>query len=247
MIFLTYHAIADSEPKSEELFSVSVAALREHISRVHQRGFEPGNVGDLTSGRCGARSFFITFDDGTIDHFKIVAPILESHGLRGIFFVPTEKLGLPGRLERHQVKDLHDRGHEIGCHSHEHRRLDRMSADEIAEQLERSCNLLGEITGQRPRILAPPGGYTNGRVRAACANAGMRALRTMKWGLNKKANFFDLETIALHRDFPIARFEKIIDGRGLWRLRATYVGKQMLKSLLPIGLYEHARNFVFRK
>ena len=247
MLFLTYHEISAAALNANGLFTVGADTVEKHIATLRERQFEPKNASDLVAGRVSGRSYFLTFDDGTIDHFEIVAPLLERHGISGIFFVPTEKLGMPGRLERQHVKELHDRGHEIGCHSHEHRRMDRMSDPEIANQLRRSCDILGEITGQSPRIFAPPGGYTNGRVRTGCANAGMRALRTMKWVVNRNLKMDDLETIALHRDFPIARFEKILDGRGLWRLRATYIGKQMLKSLLPINLYEHARNFVFRK
>lgn len=235
MLFLTYHEISAEALAANGLFTVSAETLEKHVAIISERRFESISADDLLVGRVNEQSIILTFDDGTIDHFEIVAPLLERHGISGIFFVPTEKLGMPGRLERQHVKELHDRGHEIGCHSHEHRRMDWMSAPEIANQLRRSCDILGEITGQSPRILAPPGGYTNGRV------------RTMKWGVNRNLKMDDLETIALHRDFPIARFGKILDGQGLWRLRATYVGKQMLKSLLPINLYEHARNFVFRK
>ena len=247
MLFLTYHEISAEALAANGLFTVSAETLEKHVAIISERRLESISADDLLAGRVNEQSYILTFDDGTIDHFEIVAPLLERHGISGIFFVPTEKLGMPGRLERRHVKELHDRGHEIGCHSHEHRRMDRMSDPEIANQLRRSCDILSEITGQSPRIFAPPGGYTNGRVRTGCANAGMRALRTMKWGVNRNLKMDDLETIALHRDCPIARFGKIRDGQGLWRLRATYVGKQMLKSLLPINLYEHARNFVFRK
>lgn len=247
MLFLTYHIIADSETGAGELFTVSAKTLREHLTRLKMHGFEAGTVDALTSGQLAGKRCFVTFDDGTIDHLDTVAPILEGEGFRGVFFIPTEKIGGTGRLERSHIEELHRRGHEIGCHSHEHRRLDTMSDWELDRQLEQSCELLGEITGSRPRILAPPGGYTGRRVRSACERAGMKALRTMKWGINQKPDLLDLETIALYRDFPMARFEKILNGQGLRSLRALYFGKQMLKALLPISLYERARNLVFRK
>ena len=247
MLFLTYHIVSEPKADASGLFTVRPAVLREHLSRVLGAGFKPANASDLAIGRADAKSCFFTFDDGSIDHYETVAPTLETHGLRGIFFVPTEKIGGKGRLERSHIAELHKRGNEIGCHSHEHRRLDALSNSAIDDQLARSCGMLGEITGHHPVILAPPGGYTNGKVRAACARAGMQALRTMKWGLNEKPNLSDLETIALYRDFPMARFEKILNGKGLRRLRALYFGKQMLKALLPISLYERTRNLVFRK
>lgn len=37
-------------------------------------------------------TFLLTFDDGLADHAEVVAPILESRGLRGVFFVSTGML-----------------------------------------------------------------------------------------------------------------------------------------------------------
>jgi peptidoglycan/xylan/chitin deacetylase (PgdA/CDA1 family) len=247
MLFLTYHSITNADSKPEELFAVSAARLREQLTLLKRSGFEQGCLRGLFLKETAQKVCFVTFDDGTIDHFEIVAPILESEGVRGIFFVPTEKIGGNGRLERIHIAELYRRGHVIGCHSHAHRRLDKLDDREIDDQLRKSIGLIGEITGTRPTILAPPGGYTNSRVRAACERAGLLGLRTMKWGLNKKMDLLDLETIALHRDFPMARFEKILNGRGLRSLRMIYFSKQMLKALIPISLYERARNLVFRK
>ncbi len=248
MLFLTYHVIvAGDTVATDGVFSVGASALEAHVQCLAERQFSAGALAPFLAGAGSQKSFLLTFDDGTADHYELVAPLLERHGLRGVFFVPTEKIGLPGRLTREQLQELHARGHEIGCHSHAHRRLDVLSVGEIAHQLTTSCDLLEEITGQRPRILAPPGGYTSARIRAAALNAGLAAVRTMKWGVNQRLKLDDLETIALHRDFPVARLAKILDGRGLWKFRALYLCKQMLKSFLPISLYERTRNLVFRK
>ncbi len=51
------------------------------------------------ANRCGipGDSVLLTFDDGLLDHFEVVAPILESRDLRGVFFVQTQAL-TDGRL-----------------------------------------------------------------------------------------------------------------------------------------------------
>jgi peptidoglycan/xylan/chitin deacetylase (PgdA/CDA1 family) len=38
-------------------------------------------------------SALITFDDGYLDNYKIVFPILRSHGVQGVFFLPTGFVG----------------------------------------------------------------------------------------------------------------------------------------------------------
>ena len=71
----------------------------------------------------------MTFDDSTIDHYTVAAPVLEKYGGKGIFFT-TEMAnpmgGGPGFEDKslfmtwEQIRDLHDRGHEIANHSWHH-------------------------------------------------------------------------------------------------------------------------------
>lgn len=72
----------------------------------------------------------LTFDDGTLDHYLIAAPLLEKHNLRGTFFLITRgrQTGFwndDGNLRLlmtwAQARDLARRGHEIASHTHSHR------------------------------------------------------------------------------------------------------------------------------
>ncbi len=49
------------------------------------------------------QSFLLTFDDGLSDHARHVAPLLESRGLRGTFFVPGAVLAARGLLTAHAI------------------------------------------------------------------------------------------------------------------------------------------------
>ncbi len=245
MLFLTYHVIAADA--AGDFYTVPSSVLTAQLDLVAERKFVAGSMDAVLRGEFWESSYFATFDDGTSDHLGLVAPILEERGLRGVFFVPTEKIGHPGRLTREQVSELAERGHEIGCHSHEHRRLDTQSDAGIREQLAISCRILTEITGRAPRILAPPGGYTSARVRAIAAEAGIRAMRTMKWGLNRHPVLDDLATIPLNRSISLGRLGKILDGHGLAWLRTVFFAKQVLKSLFPLRLYERLRGAAFQQ
>jgi peptidoglycan/xylan/chitin deacetylase (PgdA/CDA1 family) len=245
MIFLTYHQISLLD--AADFYTVPVRFLQDHLTVLCRKTFTCGTVNDLVAGRAKTTDYFMTFDDGTSDHIEIVAPLLEKRGMKAIFFVPTAKLGQAGRLSREQVVELAKRGHEIGCHSHEHRRLDTLSASEIREQLRVSSDILSELTGQKTQILAPPGGYTSPMVQKIAVELGMPLVRTMKWGINRSPVLNDLETIALNRKFPVAKLEKILDGRGLLPFKMLYAAKQTAKALFPLRLYECVRNAMFRR
>jgi peptidoglycan/xylan/chitin deacetylase (PgdA/CDA1 family) len=50
----------------------------------------------------------LTFDDGLRDHYQFVAPILEQHGLRGVFFVNSQQYQLNFPLSIHRWHSIRD-------------------------------------------------------------------------------------------------------------------------------------------
>lgn len=248
MLFFTYHRVCRDRCEDDGgFYTVTVEEMERQLAMLTSKGFHAGALPALLAGERDDRAAFITFDDGTRDHVELAAPLLERLGWRGIFFIPTEKIDRPGRVTAAEVRALAAAGHEVGCHSHEHRRLDTLAESEIRAQLAASCARLAELTGQAPRIFAPPGGYSGEAVRRAAAAAGLRALRTMAWGLNRPPRLDALATIPLNRSLSTARLGKILDGRGLAWLRTLYLAKQTCKAFLPVHFYERARRKIFRR
>lgn len=63
----------------------------------------------------GARAAVaLTYDDAMDSHLDLVAPALESHGLRGTFYTPIRE-GLMNHAQRWRA--LAERGHELGNHT----------------------------------------------------------------------------------------------------------------------------------
>jgi len=52
--------------------------------------------------------------------------------------------------ERHPqfIREIHQRGHEIACHSYDHRRIYHMSPDEFREDIRKSRKILEDIVGE---------------------------------------------------------------------------------------------------
>ena len=74
---------------------------------------------DAIAGSYGAHRPAITFDDGGASALG-AADVLERYGLRGHFFVTVNYIGKPGFLHPAGIRELHDRGHEVGSHSCSH-------------------------------------------------------------------------------------------------------------------------------
>ena len=115
----------------------------------------------------------LTFDDSTIDHYTIAAPVMEQYGFHGIFYT-TEMLPGPAMMGGwnpgfddktrymtwEQIRDLSDRGHEIGNHTLHHDLDFPTSSDEAIRAavvgLEEECAKHGV---PKPINMGYPGGY----------------------------------------------------------------------------------------
>jgi peptidoglycan/xylan/chitin deacetylase (PgdA/CDA1 family) len=246
MIYLlTYHKVRIGNATGEDSFyTVSADQLMHHIEALKARGSRNLTIHELLQpGAQTEGKFILCFDDGTSDHHEVVFPILQKSDCQGVFFVPTSKLNKPGYMTNAQVRELATAGHVIGFHSHEHQRLDLSSPDEIRRQVTLSLQIINDITGTKPLIFAPPGGYINSRIREATLELGVPAIRTMRWGYNKKLDLTSLETIPINRHTSDKKFLNILESHDSSLL---YAGKETLKRLIPLRGYELLRNLLFK-
>ncbi len=129
------------------------------------------------------RLVLMMFDDATIDHIEQAAPILERRGGRGNFFVCEMASGMfggPGFDDKtrfmtwEQIRELHERGHEIVNHSMHHD--PRAYADGPDEYIREEAALIEarcEENGiPRPTAFGYPGGQCTARHEAILHNAG---------------------------------------------------------------------------
>ena len=102
LMILTYHRIGNAAdtPFASDVFSATAGELDAQIAyfkrRFHMATLEEALA--MNSGN-GPRetSVLITFDDGYLDNYNLAFPILRSHGVQGVFFLPTAFVGT-GRL-----------------------------------------------------------------------------------------------------------------------------------------------------
>ena len=149
---LLYHRIGAGERNidlSTDAFERQLAYLSEHCTVVPlAEGLE------RASNSLDEDLIALSFDDGTDDFHIHALPLLERYGLPAINYVTTrpvhERTPLRG-WGRHtapamtwaQLGECVDSGLvEIGSHTHTHADLDRVPADQAAEELRRSQELI---------------------------------------------------------------------------------------------------------
>ena len=77
------------------------------------------------------------------------------------------------------MRELADRGHAIGSHSHTHPTyFGRLSREELDREWSESGAMLGELLGSRPPTASIPGGFLSDAAVESAAAAGYELLMT---------------------------------------------------------------------
>lgn len=98
-----------------------------------------------------------TFDDGQDGSF-LAAELLSRYQMRGIFFIISDKIGSKGFLNEVEVRKIHQMGHTIGSHSHTHPMFNELPDNEVIFELQKSKDILENITSSVVASFAFPGG-----------------------------------------------------------------------------------------
>jgi peptidoglycan/xylan/chitin deacetylase (PgdA/CDA1 family) len=110
----------------------------------------------------GTRKGVVIFswDDGYAIHATL-ADEAEKRGQRHTFFITGNRPDSAGGLTSAQIRDLSQRGHEIGNHSQTHPTMTGLTAAQRATEWSTSQAVLAAITGNTPKAMTYPAGARN--------------------------------------------------------------------------------------
>ncbi len=99
----------------------------------------------------------LTFDDGPSPTFTPqVLQTLEEHRVRATFFV----VGMRVESFPDVVRAIANGGHELGNHTFSHP-LKQLNEAQFENELQRTHQIIQQVTGVTPKIYRPPGAYYN--------------------------------------------------------------------------------------
>jgi peptidoglycan/xylan/chitin deacetylase (PgdA/CDA1 family) len=111
----------------------------------------------------------LTFDDGPTPLTAELLSILADHDARATMF------NVGGAVEEHpeMVQEQLDAGHAVENHTTTHADLTTLTPEQVAEEITGANTILHDA-GADPQWFRPPYGYTDDRVKAAVAAAGLQ-------------------------------------------------------------------------
>ncbi len=141
------------------LTMLSFGPFAQHMTPTHGHLYwekrSPGHI--VYSVQTTKKWVALTFDDGPNPKYTIqMMHILDRHHAHATFFV----LGNLVREQPKIVQTLYAHGHEIGNHTDQHLKMDRITTADII-----ACDrAIQEVTGKHPYLLRPPGGGLSERL-----------------------------------------------------------------------------------
>jgi peptidoglycan/xylan/chitin deacetylase (PgdA/CDA1 family) len=189
VLVLCYHALSPDWPAA---LSTTPERFREQLELVLARGYRPVTFGQAVTAPPDGRAFAVTFDDAYRSVLERAYPIMESLGVPGTVFVPTDFAERPGPMrwpgidqwiggphedELHalgweELRRLVSAGWEVGSHTCSHPHLTQLDDAALERELVDSRAVCSEELGEPCRSVAYPYGDVDSRVVQAARSAG---------------------------------------------------------------------------
>lgn len=220
---------------SRKRFAEQMAALAAY-------GYPVLSMDEFGTWLSSAESFekpgvLLTFDDGYLNQYENGVPVLQSFGFHAVFFVVSGYFGKHSGwksefgtthvsdlalMDRNHLIELANMGYTVGCHTHTHPFLTKLSRGEVETELEDSKRSLEDLLGQPVRAFCYPYGDYDRGVVAAVKRAGFHLAFTVKRGTVKSGDDpYLLKRLPVLGEPSQREFEAYLSGTILvyWKLR----------------------------
>ncbi len=168
----------------------------------------------------------LTFDDGILDHYTLVAPKLDYNGLKATFWICGANIGTDDyyahRLTWDMCREMAANGHEISSHSWSHKNFAKATEDEIREEVQKNDEIIERELGQKPITFCYP---FNAITDAAAAiveegRVGVRTYQEAQGQMNTHSTAESLDAwlrkVIDNREWGVTMTHGIHDGWDQW-------------------------------
>lgn len=157
---LMYHLILDEPYSSLESLFVRPSELESQIRALVEKGYNFVFADEYSYS--DERTVIMSFDDGYIDNYTEMFPIIKKYNVKVTVFMITSYIGGADYLSRDMIKEMSESG-LVSFQSHTHTHTVVTGADEtkLRYEFSTSKNILEDITGREVKALCYPTGKYN--------------------------------------------------------------------------------------
>lgn len=245
---LTYHRVNDVDENSLTLHVDQFDAQMKYLVDDGYTVISPDELLDAWEGNgtLPAKPVIITFDDGSVDNYKNVFPIMKKYNLKATFFVITDNVNLyPNYMTWDQAREMQSSGLiDIESHTLSNRSFLKIySRDKLWDQIYGSKQAIEWYLKKPVKFIAFPEGKYTFEAEEICKEVGYRAGFAIDYGLARKnPKNYVLDRIPIYgaNSHTLLRFKMRLKGAPivapLMRFRESLIkdGNEGVADLIPI-------------
>jgi peptidoglycan/xylan/chitin deacetylase (PgdA/CDA1 family) len=190
---LMYHYVSPLPEDADDLrigLSVSPEQFRAHLQYLSDNQYTSISLYEVVSAlRQGTplpeRPIILTFDDGHIDHYEHVLPLLQEFGMTGTFFVITALADESNRdyLNWDQIREMAAAGMTMASHTKNHADLRGRDRSFLVYQILGSIESIDAHDSLAQRVFAYPFGRYDDAVVSMLSELEVEAVVTTVSGI----------------------------------------------------------------
>lgn len=232
LLVLNYHRItADSDVIDPAFlhFTISETLFEEHLQLLSELNIPVMELSAMQKLPDSALSVAITFDDGHRSDFEIALPLLKKYHFSATFFPVVHHINKEGYVSWEELHLLNKEGHTIGSHGLTHRRLSRLTADEVRTELQLSKEMLEKELGSPVELFSFPYGDFTSEIAGMAIETGYSNCVSTRFGFNTQNNSGVLQRWNIKRTTSAGELKRVL------QQHLPTLVKYRLKSQLSTG------------
>jgi peptidoglycan/xylan/chitin deacetylase (PgdA/CDA1 family) len=153
-----YHAVSDNCWGIAQLF-VSPAEMDKQLQWLKEEGYTTIHFEDLGRVDEIEKPVLLTFDDGYLDNYSELFPLLKKHNAKATIFMITGSTGSWNHFTKEQAKEMDESGLvSLQSHTVTHEKISTLSQEQLEYELAESKKMLAEMIGKESFVLCYPYG-----------------------------------------------------------------------------------------
>ena len=250
-----YHSVIDTNQSHKRTapYTISLQNFRaqmeylvhEQIRTIAIRDLLDASEGGLSSGQ---NTIALTFDDGYVDNYHLILPILKEFNLIATFFVIAGRVDTPGYLSWAQLHQLLRDGMDIQSHTMNHLALSTLSSHAALYELVESKRRLEQELRKQILFISFPHGSYDERILKLVKRAGYRgALNSDITYFDTNGDYYRIGRIDIRQNHSFMDFVKIVhlEDDIMVRMQKSQRFKRNIQNLLGINNYNRLYRLVY--
>jgi len=210
---IMYHGVSDTTWGLEGLF-MKVADFETQMKYLSDNGYETIFIEDIENDYTGKKVVALTFDDGYVDFYTNVLPIIKKYNIKANLYIITGSADANQNfLTSEQIKEISNSGLvSIGSHTISHLSLGTLTSEQIESELSSSKQYLENLLGKETHTICYPSGSYNSTVLNIAQKYYKYGITTIN-GIQSMGNFSKYKIIRkpMYRSSGINTFKNIVN------------------------------------